>query len=87
MARLLQGLLRSLPTPGGLRLDRRLRMTNTRRVQFASYLESSGGRARQVDGYERSLQRRRWGKRLLGGGLALGLAWVLIESARAVTLF
>ena len=87
MPRLIHGLLHSLTTPGEFRLDRRLRLTNTRRVQFVSYLESSGYRARQVDSYERSLQRRRWGKVILGSALLLGLVWVLIESARAVTLF
>ncbi|MFI5357483.1 MAG: hypothetical protein ACHQ4G_09125 [Opitutales bacterium] len=87
MPRLLHGLLHSLPTPGGFRLDRRLRLTNTRRVQFVSYLQASGYRARHVDSYERSLKRRRWGKFFLLGSLVFGLAWVLLESARAVTLF
>lgn len=87
MTRLLHGLIHSLPTPGEFRLDRRLRLTNTRRVQFVSYLESSGYRGRHVDRYERGLQRRRLAKGLLMASLAFGLAWVLIESARAVTLF
>ena len=87
MTRLFHGLLHSLPTPGEFRLDRRLRLTNTRRVQFVSYLESSGYRARHVDSYERTLKRRRLGKMLLAGALVFGLAWVLIESARAVMLF
>ena len=71
----------------GRRLDRQLRMTNTRRVQFASYLESSGSRSRHVDRQERSLQRRRLLRALLGGALLAGVAWVVIESIAAVTLF
>jgi hypothetical protein len=87
MPRLLHGLLHSLPSPAGFRLDRQLRLTNTRRVQFLSYLEASGSRSRRVDRYERSLRRRRTAKFLLASSLALGVAWVVIESARAVTLF
>ncbi len=88
MTRLLHGLLHSLPSPAGFRLDRQLRLTNTRRVQFLSYLAASGSRSsRRVDRYERSLRRRRTAKLLLASSLALGVAWVVIESARAVTLF
>ncbi len=87
MTRLLHGLLHSLPSPAGFRLDRQLRLTNTRRVQFLSYLEASGSRSHHVDRYERSLRRRRAAKLLLASSLAVGAAWVVIESARAVTLF
>jgi hypothetical protein len=87
MPRLLNGLLHSLPTPGEFRLDRRLRLTNTRRVQFISYLEASGSRSRHVDRYERGLRRRRTAKFFLLATLGFAIAWVLIESAQAVTLF
>jgi len=87
MTRLLHGLWHSLPSPDGFRLDRRLRLTNSRRVQFVSYLEASGSRSRRVDRYEQSLRRRRLLKVLLLGALFAGLAWVIIESAQAVTVF
>ena len=87
MPPLLHRLVALLPSREGSRLDRRLRMTNTRRVQFASYLESSGARMHQVDRYERRLQWRQRAKLLLLGAAGGGLAWVVIESARAMTLF
>lgn len=84
---MLQGLFRLLPTSGAARLDRQLRMTNTRRVAFVSYLESSGYRTQHVDSYERSLRRRRMAKILSLWALAFAAVWVVLESARAVTLF
>lgn len=85
--RVVQSLLHSLPMPHRLRLDRDLRNSGRRRAQFVSFLEASGYRTHDVDTYERSLKRRKAGKFLLVGGGVFLLAWVIIESARAVTLF
>lgn len=68
-------------------MDRRLRPTSSRRAQFVSFLESSGYRMHNVDAYERSLQRRRFVKGALIWASAFAVAWVVIESARAVSIF
>jgi uroporphyrinogen-III synthase len=68
-------------------LDRRLRATSSRRAQFVSFLESSGYRMHSVDAYERSLKRRRFAKSALVWASAFAVAWVVIESARAVSMF
>lgn len=87
MHRFFHQLIHCLPSPTGLRLDRQLRPTGRRRAQFISYLESSGYRTRHVDSYERSLRRRRMAKFAFFWLTAFGVAWVVIESARAVTIF
>jgi hypothetical protein len=80
-------LLNHLPNPFGVRSDRCLRTTRLKHAQFASFLEESGFRAHSVDHHERSLRRRRAAKLLFLWGLAAGIAWVAIESAKAVVLF
>jgi uroporphyrinogen-III synthase len=87
MRRALQSLLARLPHRGARKLDRRLRPTGSRRAQFVSFLESSGYRTHNVDAYERSLQRRRFAKAALVWASAFAVAWVVIESARAVSIF
>ncbi len=87
MRRVLQQLLRFLPSPGARKLDRRLRSARTRRAQFVSFLESSGYRTHDVDAYERSLQRRRFAKAALVWASAFAVAWIVLESARAVSIF
>lgn len=87
MRRVLSQLLHSLPSPTGRRLDRRLKPAGTRRAQFVSFLESSGYRTHDVDAYERSLRRRRAAKALLMWATAFAIAWVVLESARAVSMF
>ncbi|MBM3856066.1 MAG: hypothetical protein FJ399_23400 [Verrucomicrobia bacterium] len=62
-------------------------MTRARHAQFASFLESTGYRAHNVDRYERSLRHRRLGRGLLRWAAAAGASWIVIESARALTLF
>lgn len=76
-----------MPSRAERRLDRRLRTTSSRRAQFVSYLESSGYRTHNVDAYERSLQRRRFAKTAFMWAAAFAVAWVVIESARAVSIF
>jgi hypothetical protein len=80
-------LLNHLPIAFRTRSDRRLRMTRLKHAQFACFLEETGFRSRQADRYERSLRRRRVAKALFIGATALGVAWIALESARAVALF
>lgn len=56
-------------------------------AQFLSYLAESGARQVNADHYEVSLRRRRLGKELLLGLLGAGCSWVVIESARAISMF
>ena len=80
-------LLNQLPIAFGMRSDRRLRTTRSKQAQFACYLEASGYRTHTVDRYERSLRRRRLAKGLFLWATAFGVAWIVLESARAVMLF
>jgi hypothetical protein len=80
-------LLNQLPIAFGMRSDRRLRTTRLKHAQFVSYLEDSGFNSHHVDHHDRSLRRRRIAKSLFLWATAFGVAWVVIESARAVTLF
>ena len=68
-------------------MDRRLRVTHARHAQFVSFLESSGYRAHNPDRYEQSLRRRRVAKGALYWLTAFGASWIVIESAKALTLF
>jgi hypothetical protein len=65
----------------------RIRTTNTRNAQFLSYLQESGFRRVNADSYERSLRRRRLMKRFFFWMLGAGGAWVIVESAKALTLY
>lgn len=87
VSHLLRQLLQRLPSRTPRRLDQRLRPTGSRRAQFVSFLESSGYRTHNVDAYERSLQRRRFAKAAFVWATAFAVAWVVIESARAVSIF
>jgi uroporphyrinogen-III synthase len=87
MPRVVQTVLHRLPGFHGLRLDRELKNSGRRRAQFVSFLESSGYRTHDVDTYERSLKRRRTLKVALVWLSAFAAAWIVLESARAVTLF
>jgi uroporphyrinogen-III synthase len=87
VSRIVRQLLQRIPSRTPRRLDARLRTTGSRRAQFVSFLESSGYRTHNVDTYERSLQRRRFAKAALMWAAAFAVAWVVIESARAVSIF
>ena len=80
-------LLNHLPIALGMRSDKRLRTAKVKHAQFACYLEETGFRTHNVDRYERSLRRRRVAKGLFLWATAFGVAWVVLESARAVMLF
>jgi hypothetical protein len=64
-----------------------IRTTRTKNAQFLSYLAESGFRQVNADRYESSLRRRRLLKHALLWLLAGGGAWVVIESARALSMF
>ncbi|HYC71345.1 MAG TPA: hypothetical protein VEB66_09075 [Opitutaceae bacterium] len=87
MTRFLRRLLDRLPARSRVRTDRRLRVTHARHAQFVSFLESSGYRTHNPDRYEQSLRRRRAVKRALYWLSAFGASWIVIESAKALTLF
>lgn len=87
MSYTLRRLLNHLPIALGMRSDKRLRTAQVKHAQFACYLEETGFRTHNVDRYERSLRRRRVAKFLFLAAGAFALAWIVIESARAVTLF
>jgi hypothetical protein len=80
-------LLNHLPIALGMRSDKRLRTAKVKHAQFACYLEETGFRTHNVDRYERSLRRRRVAKGLFLWVSAFGVAWVVLESARAVVMF
>lgn len=65
----------------------RIHTTQTKNAQFISYLVESGFRQVNGDRYESSLRRRRLVKGLLFWALVAGGAWILIESARALSMF
>ena len=87
MSYAMRRLLNQLPINHGMRSDRRLRTTQLRHAQFASFLETDGFGVHHLDRYERSLRRRRIAKWILLWGTAFFAAWVILESARALTLF
>lgn len=80
-------LLQSLRPHSSRRLDGQLRSAGSKRAQFVSFLESSGYRTHNVDAYERSLRRRQFAKFAFKWATAFGVAWIVIESARAVSIF
>ena len=65
----------------------RIRTTQTKNAQFISYLVESGFRQVNGDRYGSSLRRRRVVKALFLWLLGAGGAWILIESARALSMF
>jgi hypothetical protein len=83
----LRRLLNHLPISLGMRSDKRLRTARVKHAQFACYLEETGFRTHNVDRYERSLRRRRVAKGLFLWATAFGVAWIVLESARAVVMF
>jgi hypothetical protein len=87
MSYALRRLLNHLPIALGMRSDKRLRTAKVKHAQFACYLEETGFRTHNVDRYERSLCRRRVAKGLFLWATAFGVAWIVLESARAVMLF
>jgi len=64
------------------------RRSSIRNEGFVSYLTETGGlRPRNTDNYDARLRRMKLLKKLAVGALSAGGLWVVIESARALTLF
>jgi len=64
-----------------------IRTTRTQNAQFVSFLAESGFRRVNPDRYEQSLRRRKIAKMILFWVSAMGASWVVLESARALSLF
>ena len=65
-----------------------IRTTQLRNAQFVSFFSQNGGlRPANTDRYDARLRRRKLLKTFLALSFAAGGAWVVIESARALTLF
>lgn len=64
------------------------RRSSIRNEGFVSYLSENGGlRRRNTDSYDARLRRVKLVKNLVIAALGAGGLWVVIESARALTLF
>jgi len=69
------------------RIQQRSR-SSVRNEGFVSYLTENGGlRPRNTDSYDTRVRRVKLAKKLVIGALSAGGLWVVIESARALTLF
>ncbi len=62
-------------------------ITRTQNSQFLSFLHDSGFRRVNPDLYERSLRRRRVVMAVFSWAAVAGFAWVVIESAQALSMF
>jgi hypothetical protein len=68
----------------------RIRTTPIRNAQFVSFISESGtlrSTSRYTDRYEMRLRRRKVLKSLFILGLTAGAAWIVIESAKALSIF
>lgn len=84
MRALLKRLFRRPALTFGLREDRRSRFRNPR---FASFLAQYDSRPRHADAYDARLRaRRRVRRAFIGLGVLAGV-WVVVESAKALTMF
>jgi hypothetical protein len=89
MLRCLINLFRRPPVGTSALLHRRdYDRTSTKNAQFVSFLDESGFR-RGIDSnkYEASMRRRRVAAYVLLGMMVAGFAWVVIESAQALSIF
>ena len=86
LRRLLNWTLCQIARRGSVRGPHRIRDDGPN-AQFINYLAETGARQVNADHYETSLRHRRLGKALLLWMLGAGCAWVIIESARAISMF
>ena len=68
-------------------LHSRARRTRTINGQFISFLAESGFRRVDPDHYERSMRRRRVVVAAFIWAAIVGFAWVVVESAHALSMF
>lgn len=65
-----------------------IRTTRLRNAQFVSFMSQNESFSPYcTDGYELRMKRRKWIKVSLLLSLVAGTAWLVIESARAITMF
>lgn len=65
-----------------------IQTTRLRNAQFVSFMSQSESFAPFCsDRYEVRMRRRKFMKIALLGGIVAGLAWIIIESASAITMF
>ncbi len=65
-----------------------IQTTRLRNAQFVSFMSQSESLAPFcVDRYETKLRRRKFVKAALLVGMIAGIAWIIIESASAITMF
>ena len=66
----------------------RIHTTRLRNAQFVSFISESGSlQPFSTDRYDARLRRRKLLKAVLATSVAAGAAWVLLESAHALTMF
>jgi hypothetical protein len=82
--RALLNLCRRPPIRFGLRRDPRGRF---REPRFASFLAEGNRKPLDSDMHDAVLKGRKAMKALFAAGLAIGAAWVVIESAKALSVF
>ena len=88
MLRCLLNLMRRPAVPSSALLHRRdLDRTSTRNAQFVSFLDESGFRRLDTDKWERRMRRQRLVGYALLWVMVAGFAWVVIESAQALSIF
>ena len=65
-----------------------IQTTRLRNAQFVSFMSQSDSLAPvSTDRYDTRLRRRKWLKLAFALSLAGGLAWVILESAHAISMF
>jgi hypothetical protein len=87
MLRALFHTLRKPTVPHSAFLHRSVERTSTRNAQFISFLDNSGFRRVDTDKWERKMRRQRLVAYALLWTMVAGFAWVVIESAQALSLF
>ncbi|BET66097.1 hypothetical protein ASA1KI_10150 [Opitutales bacterium ASA1] len=88
MFRCVLNMMRKPPVASSALLHRRdFGRTSTKNVQFVSFLDESGFRRVDPDRYERSMRRRRVLAYSVLWLMVAGFAWVVIESAQALSIF
>jgi hypothetical protein len=88
MLRILKNLLHRPAIRMGRVDNSRMQTTRIRNAQFVSFIAESGTlRPRNTDRYDARLRRQKLVKAVFATALTGGLAWVVIESAQAFSLF
>jgi len=65
-----------------------IQTTRLRNAQFVSFMSQSDSLApMSADRYDTRLRRRKWLKLAFALSLAGGLAWIILESAHAISMF